>query len=453
MLFRKVSRREMMPERKSEVVLEAPPSPLNFDRADSAQRALSGDSTDTSANLEPTKPLGKKASFFERFSPNRASPRSSPANSPPRSPVPFTDTSGTAAFSDSESDGGSDAGGDGAGVESGLVFDGLFDKVLAEDEEEEEEEEEGAGQSGRERVLSAATAAKLVAATRSGSMSAEERAEEREADRDAERWAQKARNSFLYMARSRKKSAARAKAEKRRSKELADGADKKSGSRKSKRASQEAGAEGSEGLRRWASGVEGLDELDATDSVEASRLSLKTAATHASSAHSLDLDVHSDEFRPASPISPRALENTLYRIGSVEGDLTLVIISTDGPHDPHGGTAATADAAEEDGAGDGGSVAVGERMLMGLAHDQLEPTGAYILDCVNEIFLWFGHKTTSKVRRAAICFIDRLREQLKRPDWVAITQIVSGTEPVAFKVGAGIVLTIMAYESQKIYHS
>ena len=379
MLFRKVSRHEM--KANSEVVLEAPPSPFNHNRA----------------------------------------------NSPPRSPVPIADTSGTATFSDSESDGGRDADGEptGAGVESNLVFD------------EKEEEEGGADHSGRERVLSAATAAKLVAATWSSSMSTEELAEERKTDQDAEKWAQKARNSFLYMARSRKKSAAREKAEKRRSK--ANGGVEKRDSKHSKRASREAGAEGSEGLLRWDSGVEGLDALDATDSVASSRFSPMTAATRASSVHSLD--VNSDEFGSASPKSPRALQNTLYRIGSIEGDLTLVKISTDGLDDGHSGAAATADATEgdggdgdPDGAGGGGGGVVGDQVLVGLAHDQLEPTGAYILDCVNEMFLWFGHKTTSKVRRAAIRFIDRLREQLNRPDWVAITQIVSGTEPVAFKV-------------------
>ena len=151
-------------------------------------------------------------------------------------------------------------------------------------------------------------------------------------------WAQKARNSFLYMARARKKSASRNKAKKRRSKELdSEHTTKRGSTRKSAR----------ERPRQFDPEVKEVEALDASDASDApnalksteaatsSRQSLTKAATKPSVSMSLDVDT--DVFAPHPPVSPRALENTLYRIGSVDGDLTLVKISSD-KQDARGGS-------------------------------------------------------------------------------------------------------------------
>lgn len=64
----------------------------------------------------------------------------------------------------------------------------------------------------------------------------------------------------------------------------------------------------------------------------------------------------------------------------------------------------------------------------------LEHECSYVLDCINEIFVWHGSKTTGNIRQEAVVYAEGLQRDGKRPKWVDITVTANGAEPGLFKV-------------------
>jgi hypothetical protein len=64
----------------------------------------------------------------------------------------------------------------------------------------------------------------------------------------------------------------------------------------------------------------------------------------------------------------------------------------------------------------------------------LEHESSYVLDCVTEIFVWHGSKTTGQIRQEAVVYADSLQRDGTRPAWVDVTVTANGAEPGLFKV-------------------
>lgn len=69
-----------------------------------------------------------------------------------------------------------------------------------------------------------------------------------------------------------------------------------------------------------------------------------------------------------------------------------------------------------------------------LHRSMLEHECSYVLDCVNELFVWHGSKTTGNIRQEAVVYAEGLQRDGKRPEWVDVTVTANGAEPGLFKV-------------------
>lgn len=69
-----------------------------------------------------------------------------------------------------------------------------------------------------------------------------------------------------------------------------------------------------------------------------------------------------------------------------------------------------------------------------LHRSMLEHECSYVLDCLNEIFVWHGSKTTGNIRQEAVVYAEGLQRDGTRPDWVDVTVTANGAEPGLFKV-------------------
>lgn len=68
-----------------------------------------------------------------------------------------------------------------------------------------------------------------------------------------------------------------------------------------------------------------------------------------------------------------------------------------------------------------------------LVHTLLNSKNVYILDCIMDVFVWFGKKSTRLVRAAAIKLSQELFNMIKRPEYALITRVQEGTESQIFK--------------------
>ena len=55
----------------------------------------------------------------------------------------------------------------------------------------------------------------------------------------------------------------------------------------------------------------------------------------------------------------------------------------------------------------------------------LDPKNVYILDCITDIFVWIGKKSTRFVRAAAVKLSQELSNMLDRPKNALITRLVA----------------------------
>ena len=63
-----------------------------------------------------------------------------------------------------------------------------------------------------------------------------------------------------------------------------------------------------------------------------------------------------------------------------------------------------------------------------LVRDLLKTKHVYILDCYNEVFVWFGRKSTRLVRAAAHKLSQELWSVVKRPEFAVVTKVAEGSE-------------------------
>ncbi|KAK7111739.1 protein flightless-1 homolog [Littorina saxatilis] len=71
----------------------------------------------------------------------------------------------------------------------------------------------------------------------------------------------------------------------------------------------------------------------------------------------------------------------------------------------------------------------GHRLVSSL----LETKCVYILDCISDVFVWIGKKSTRLVRAAALKLSQELHAMIPRPKYTSITRCLEGTEPQIFK--------------------
>uniref|UniRef100_A0A0B7B8B3 Gelsolin-like domain-containing protein n=2 Tax=Arion vulgaris TaxID=1028688 RepID=A0A0B7B8B3_9EUPU len=63
----------------------------------------------------------------------------------------------------------------------------------------------------------------------------------------------------------------------------------------------------------------------------------------------------------------------------------------------------------------------------------LDTKCVYVLDCITDVFVWIGKKSTRLVRAAALKLAQELHDMIDRPDFVTIYRCLEGTEPQIFK--------------------
>lgn len=63
----------------------------------------------------------------------------------------------------------------------------------------------------------------------------------------------------------------------------------------------------------------------------------------------------------------------------------------------------------------------------------LIPTNVYVLDCLTDIFVWWGRKSPRLVRNGALKLAQELKDMILRPDFATITSCLQGTESQLFK--------------------
>lgn len=68
-----------------------------------------------------------------------------------------------------------------------------------------------------------------------------------------------------------------------------------------------------------------------------------------------------------------------------------------------------------------------------LVHTLLNSKNVYILDCITDVFVWFGKKSTRLVRAAAIKLSQELFNMIRRPEYAIISRVQEGTETQLFK--------------------
>ncbi|XP_035825487.1 protein flightless-1 homolog isoform X3 [Aplysia californica] len=68
-----------------------------------------------------------------------------------------------------------------------------------------------------------------------------------------------------------------------------------------------------------------------------------------------------------------------------------------------------------------------------LVNSLLDTKCVYILDCITDVFVWIGKKSTRLVRAAALKLSQELHDMICRPEYVTIYRCLEGTEPQIFK--------------------
>ncbi|KAI8796832.1 protein flightless-1 [Biomphalaria glabrata] len=68
-----------------------------------------------------------------------------------------------------------------------------------------------------------------------------------------------------------------------------------------------------------------------------------------------------------------------------------------------------------------------------LVNTLLDTKCVYILDCITDVFVWIGKKSTRLVRAAALKLAQELHDMIDRPEFVTIYRCLEGTEPQIFK--------------------
>ncbi|XP_059178446.1 protein flightless-1 homolog [Physella acuta] len=68
-----------------------------------------------------------------------------------------------------------------------------------------------------------------------------------------------------------------------------------------------------------------------------------------------------------------------------------------------------------------------------LVNTLLDTKCVYILDCITDVFVWIGKKSTRLVRAAALKLAQELHDMIDRPEYVTIYRCLEGTEPQIFK--------------------
>lgn len=68
-----------------------------------------------------------------------------------------------------------------------------------------------------------------------------------------------------------------------------------------------------------------------------------------------------------------------------------------------------------------------------LVHTLLNSKNVYILDCITDVFVWFGKKSARLVRAAAVKLSQELFNMIARPEYAMITRVQEGTETQIFK--------------------
>ncbi|GFS01023.1 protein flightless-1 homolog [Elysia marginata] len=68
-----------------------------------------------------------------------------------------------------------------------------------------------------------------------------------------------------------------------------------------------------------------------------------------------------------------------------------------------------------------------------LVSSLLDTKCVYILDCITDVFVWIGKKSTRLVRAAALKLAQELHDMILRPEFVTIYRCLEGTEPQIFK--------------------
>ena len=69
-----------------------------------------------------------------------------------------------------------------------------------------------------------------------------------------------------------------------------------------------------------------------------------------------------------------------------------------------------------------------------LSASVLTPNSVFVLDCVVEIFLWLGPKSSQDLREAGQELVARIVPLQKRPKWISLHRIIGGVEPEVFKL-------------------
>ncbi|CAH0380666.1 unnamed protein product [Bemisia tabaci] len=68
-----------------------------------------------------------------------------------------------------------------------------------------------------------------------------------------------------------------------------------------------------------------------------------------------------------------------------------------------------------------------------LTHTLLNSRNVYLVDCFNDLFVWYGKKSTRLVRAAAMKLSQELFYMIHRPDHALVTRVQEGTESQIFK--------------------
>eukprot|EP00029_Vermamoeba_vermiformis_P005779 TRINITY_DN209_c0_g1_i3.p1 TRINITY_DN209_c0_g1~~TRINITY_DN209_c0_g1_i3.p1 ORF type:complete len:597 (-),score=204.42 TRINITY_DN209_c0_g1_i3:2225-4015(-) len=68
-----------------------------------------------------------------------------------------------------------------------------------------------------------------------------------------------------------------------------------------------------------------------------------------------------------------------------------------------------------------------------LDRSHLDTNDCFILDCVTEIFVWTGRKSTAQEKSESMNIAKKFLQDFKRPNWTPITKLTEGVENALFK--------------------
>jgi hypothetical protein len=65
---------------------------------------------------------------------------------------------------------------------------------------------------------------------------------------------------------------------------------------------------------------------------------------------------------------------------------------------------------------------------------RLVSTGAYVVDTVEEVFVWIGQKTSGLLKQAAPAIASQIYDICARPDWAYFSTVYEHSEPFRFRI-------------------